>query len=80
MNERQTIELAERIVRLCPEVQGMCRTADQLLTDPRVLDALANRLEDHVRAARRVIEWWEGEPHGAGVIGELEKAIGHSHE
>ena len=76
MNEKQKIELAERIVHLCPEVQGMCRTPDQLLTDPRIMDALANRLEDSRRAARRVLEWWEGEPHGAGVFAELRKTLG----
>lgn len=39
------VKLAERVVKLCPEIMGMCRTAGQLVRDPRVVAALVTRLE-----------------------------------
>ena len=47
-----TVELAEYIIRTCPELMGMCRTAETLVQDTRVTPALMERIEDPEARAR----------------------------
>jgi hypothetical protein len=45
MNE---FRLAERVVELCPEVMGMNRVAQEVVRDPRVVEALVNLVEEYI--------------------------------
>lgn len=40
------VELAEKVIRLCPEAMGLNRTADQVVRDPRIVEILARNLEE----------------------------------
>ena len=38
-------KLAERVIKLCPDLMGMARTSEQLLSDPRTVQSLVNLVE-----------------------------------
>ena len=41
----QVVELAEVIIRQCPELQGIARTPEQLVSDSRTTHALLARID-----------------------------------
>ena len=47
-------KLAERVIQLCPDLMGMARTSEQLLSDPRTVQSLVDLVEEYIGVCK---EW-----------------------
>jgi hypothetical protein len=47
-------KLAERVIELCPDLMGMARTSEQLLSDPRTVQSLVDLVEEYIGVCK---EW-----------------------